>query len=112
MVLVVKPFNRRTARQPNTPPTKEIKSASMRKEKTTEGPPKPSARMVAISRPRSATAEYMVLSAPKTPANGNDKGDEPAKRVKERGKARGLLGELIVFANAANLKGGIGRNET
>ena len=37
----------------------------MTNEKTTAAAPNPSARMVAISRPRSATAEYMVLSAPK-----------------------------------------------
>src|SRR2546426_9189948 len=66
MVLVVRPLRGRTARQPTRPPTKEIKRASKRKERTTFPELKPSARMVAISRPRSATAEYMVLRAPKT----------------------------------------------
>ncbi len=66
MVLVVKPFRGRTARQPIPPPTKEMRSASIEKEITTATAPNPRARMVAISRPRSATAEYIVLSAPKT----------------------------------------------
>ena len=52
--------------QPINPPTNEIRSASITNEKTTDGPPNPSARIVAISRPRSETAEYMVFSAPKT----------------------------------------------
>jgi hypothetical protein len=65
MVLVVNPLSGKTAMQPRTPPTKEIRRASNRKESTTFPELKPTARMVAISRPRSATAEYMVLRAPK-----------------------------------------------
>ena len=38
----------------------------MTKETTTLPAAKPSARIVAISRARSVTAEYIVLSAPKT----------------------------------------------
>jgi len=38
----------------------------MSTEATTGPPPKPRARRVAISRERPATAEYIVLSAPKT----------------------------------------------
>ncbi len=63
---VVSPFSGSTARQPINPPTNEINKASITNEKTTDGPPKPSARMVAISRPRSETAEYIVFKAPKT----------------------------------------------
>ena len=40
-------------------------SASITNETTTLPAPNPMARMVAISRARSVTAEYMVLSAPK-----------------------------------------------
>ena len=47
------------------PPTNEINSASKRKDRMTFALLKPRARIVAISRPRSAIAEYMVLSAPK-----------------------------------------------
>ena len=65
MVAVVSPFNGRTAMQPTAPPMKDMMKASIRNENTTAAAPKPSARMVAISRPRSATAEYMVLRAPK-----------------------------------------------
>src|SRR6266850_3213643 len=62
---VVHPLSRSTARQPTRPPTKEIKRASNKKDMTTLTDPKPSARMVAISRPRSETAEYIVFNAPK-----------------------------------------------
>ena len=43
-----------------------MKSASITNDSTTLPPPKPNARMVAISRERSATAEYIVLRAPNT----------------------------------------------
>jgi hypothetical protein len=66
MAPVVRPFRGSTTMQPTNPPTKAMSKASMTNENTTDGPPNPSARIVAISRPRSATAEYMVLSAPKT----------------------------------------------
>src|SRR5437899_13065380 len=66
MVLVVSPFKGNTAKQPNRPPTKAIKRASTRNENTTEAPPKPTARIVAISRQGLDTAGYMVFRAPKT----------------------------------------------
>src|SRR5215469_9786630 len=64
MVLVVKPLSGRTARQPIKPAANDINRASKRKERMTFQVEKPRARMVAISRPRSATAEYMVFKAP------------------------------------------------
>ena len=66
MVPVVQPLTGRTATQPRTPPRPAMKSDSKTNERTTLPPPKPRARMVAISRVRSETAEYIVLSAPKT----------------------------------------------
>ena len=66
MVPVVRPLTGSAARQPTSPPIPAMNSASTTKDITTLGPPKPSARMVAISRERSATAEYMVLRAPNT----------------------------------------------
>src|SRR5882724_7816939 len=65
MAPVVRPLRGSTARQPTRPPTKEIRRASNKKDVTTLADPKPSARMVAISRPRSETAEYIVFRAPK-----------------------------------------------
>src|SRR6267143_5339005 len=65
MAPVVRPLRGSTARQPTRPPTKEIKRASNKKDVTTLADPKPRARIVAISRPRSATAEYIVFRAPK-----------------------------------------------
>ena len=66
IVPVVSPLTGNTAMQPITPPIPAINRDSNRNETTTLVVPKPNARMVAISRDRSATAEYMVLSAPKT----------------------------------------------
>ena len=63
---VVRPFSGSTARQPSAPPTNAMQSASKTNDITTLPVPKPSARMAAISRARSATAEYIVFSAPKT----------------------------------------------
>ena len=65
-VLVVRPFRGRTATEPSSPPTNAMRRASKRKDITMLKAPKPIARMVAISRERSDTAEYIVLSAPKT----------------------------------------------
>src|SRR5579862_6329475 len=65
IVAVVRPLSGSTAKQPTAPPMNDMSSASIRNENTTAAAPKPRARIVAISRPRSATAEYMVLSAPK-----------------------------------------------
>src|SRR5438552_7108618 len=62
---VVSPFKGSTAIQPSNPTTREINSASKTNDRTMLEAPKPRARMVAISRERSATAEYMVFSAPK-----------------------------------------------
>ena len=66
MVEVTSPLRGSTTRHPSRPPASDTKRASSTKETTTAPPPKPTARMVAISRVRSATAEYMVLSAAKT----------------------------------------------
>ena len=49
-----------------TPPTRLSSTASTSTETTTGQLPNPSARSVAISRVRLATAEYIVLTAPKT----------------------------------------------
>src|SRR5688572_7328347 len=65
-VEVVRPFRGRTARQPTSPPTSETKSDSRTKDTITLPPPKPRARRVAISRVRSATAEYIVFRAANT----------------------------------------------
>ena len=56
----------RTAKQPRMPPIREISSDSNINDRMTDPPPNPRARIVAISRARAATAEYMVLRAPKT----------------------------------------------
>ena len=63
IVPVVMPFTGSTAMQPMTPPMSAIHNASLRNEMTMAMLPKPSARRTAISRERSATAEYIVLSA-------------------------------------------------
>ena len=63
---VVSPFKGNTATAPSIPPTKEMSRASTIKENTTLPAPKPRARRVAISRERSATAEYIVFKAPNT----------------------------------------------
>src|SRR3972149_4004398 len=55
MAPVVRPFRGKTATQPSRPPTKARHNASKTKDVTTLPVPKPSARMVAISRERSAT---------------------------------------------------------
>src|SRR5437762_2724694 len=65
-VPVVYPLSGSTTMQPRIPPTSAMHSASMTNDITTLPAPKPSARMVAISRARAVTAEYIVLSAPKT----------------------------------------------
>src|SRR5438445_202927 len=62
MAPVVRPFSGRTAMHPNAPPTEEISKASSTKENTTLAAPNPSARIVAISRERSATAESYPVS--------------------------------------------------
>src|SRR5438552_5507075 len=108
MVLVVSPLRGRTARQPRTPPTKEISRASKRKERTTLPGLKPRARIVAISRPRSATAEYMVLRAPKTAPMAMICSHEPAQNRDELGHARGLLGVIVDFAGYVYIKSRIG----
>ena len=51
------------------PPVKASASDSINTEQTTGAAPKPSARSVAISRPRAATALYIVLSAPNNAPN-------------------------------------------
>src|SRR6185369_1975120 len=66
MVEVVRPFRGSTARHPSRPPASETNRASRTNETTTAPPPKPTARMVATSRVRSATAEYIVFKAAKT----------------------------------------------
>ena len=81
MAPVVRPLSGRTQTAPMAPPMKEIKSASIKKEKTTAAPPKPRARMVAISRPRSATAEYMVFRAPKTAPMAMTEATSPPRMV-------------------------------
>jgi hypothetical protein len=48
------------------PPASATSSASITKDNTTAPSPNPRARMVAISRERSATAEYIVFSAANT----------------------------------------------
>ena len=63
---VVIPLTGSTARQPTTPPANAMSSDSTKNDSTIAPPPKPIARRTAISRERSETAEYMVLSAPKT----------------------------------------------
>ncbi len=55
--------------------------------------------MVAISRPRSATAEYMVLRAPKMAPMAMTAGDDTAQHGDERGHARGLLGVIVDLAD-------------
>ena len=59
-------FSGNTATQPTTPPTKAMNKDSNRNDRTTLSSPKPSARMAAISRVRSVTAEYMVFRAANT----------------------------------------------
>jgi len=49
---------------PATPPMTARANDSVKTEMTTGTPPKPSARRVAISRVRAATAEYIVFTAP------------------------------------------------
>ena len=49
-----------------TPPASASSSDSSMSETTTGPPPKPSARNVAISRVRAATALYIVFNAPNT----------------------------------------------
>jgi len=66
MVPVVRPFSGRTTMQPRRPPTSAMHKDSTTNEMTMLPLPNPSARSVAISRERSATAEYIVFSAPKT----------------------------------------------
>ena len=66
MVPVVSPFSGSTTAQPSRPPTRAMQSDSMTNETITLPAPNPSARIVAISRARSVTAEYIVLSAPNT----------------------------------------------
>ena len=56
------------------------------------------ARMVAISRLRSETAEYMVLSAPKIAPNGHDACYHAAENCNQSGHAGGLLSVIIDFA--------------
>src|SRR5258705_2634805 len=85
---VVRPFKGRTATAPMAPPIKEIRSASIKNENTTAAPPNPKARMVAISRPRSATAEYMVLSAPKTAPMAITAKKKKKKKTKKKKKKK------------------------
>ena len=66
IVPVVRPLTGSTATQPTSPPTNAMMSASTKNESTIAPPPKPIARRTAISRERSETAEYIVLSAPNT----------------------------------------------
>ena len=66
IVPVVRPFRGRTTTQPRRPPTSAMHRDSSTNDTTMLPLPKPTARRVAISRARSAIAEYMVLSAPKT----------------------------------------------
>ena len=69
---VVRPFNGRTAIQPTTPPMKEMSSASIRNEMTTEGPPNPRARMVAISRRAFGNCGIHRVEGAKDSADGHD----------------------------------------
>ncbi len=89
-VWFVNPFSGRTARHPSIPPTNEIDNASKRKDRITFELLKPTARMVAISRPRSAMAEYMVLSAPKTAPIAIIAATRPSSAVMNTRHGRGL----------------------
>ena len=66
IVPVVSPLIGSTATQPTRPPTNAMISDSTKNDSTIAPPPKPIARSTAISRARSDTAEYIVLSAPNT----------------------------------------------
>ena len=67
---------------------------------------KPSARMVAISRPRSATAEYIVLSAPNTAPMAMTTATKPAQHGDQLGHRRGLLGVVVDFALTSKFRRG------
>src|SRR5262249_14252669 len=61
IVPTVYPWKGTTTMAPMTPPTSAISMASATNERTTAPAPNPIARSVAISRPRSDTAEYIVF---------------------------------------------------
>ena len=63
--------------------------------------------MVAISRPRSATAEYMVLSAPKTAPMAMTNATRPPRMVMSCVSA-GLLGVVVDLAANVDGQTGIG----
>ena len=67
MVPVVIPFDREHGDAAHEPAHEaRCRSDSTKNESTIAPPPKPIARRTAISRERSDTAEYIVLSAPNT----------------------------------------------
>lgn len=68
IVAVVRSFSGRTATQPTGPPIKDIRKTSNKNGATTSMALKRRARMVAISWPRSATAEYLTKYSPRAAA--------------------------------------------
>jgi hypothetical protein len=105
IALVVSPLSGKIAAQPTSPPMNDMKSASKINETTIAAAPKPMARIVAISRDRSETAEYMVLSAPKIAPMPIT----PATRVPSTVmRAAGLFFVVVDFAIDLHLHARIG----
>ncbi len=65
---------------------------------------------MAISRERSETAEYIVLSAPKIAPMAMTAGDQSAEHGDQRGHGVRLLGVVVDLAAHLNVQAGIGRD--